>query len=240
MVDLGEATDRKQQSHLMKNRKLTVIYVENDPLLRSLIANLLRENESIANVHDFDSGEPAIAFAENFQADVALIDFALGTNVMDGIAVGTQLQRLNRSLGIVIHTQHSVRTVDAVAKLEKREAWSYFQKRADNNIDQLVAVLKSTSSGISGFFGDDDRGATSGELPKNVNLSKRQHLVLSMLATGVEPKTIAQNLNISFESVRKELSIAYSVLVPNPEPGMDLRVTSILRYQQLNNSIQDA
>jgi|GEM_PF-1115579 len=56
MVDLGEATDRKQQSHLMKNRKLTVIYVENDPLLRSLIANLLRENESIANVHDFDSG----------------------------------------------------------------------------------------------------------------------------------------------------------------------------------------
>ena len=91
MVDLGEATDRKQQSHLMKNRKLTVIYVENDPLLRSLIANLLRENESIANVHDFDSGESAIAFAENFQADVALIDFALGTNVMDGIAVGTQL-----------------------------------------------------------------------------------------------------------------------------------------------------
>lgn len=240
MVDLGEATNRKQQSHLMKNRKLTVIYVENDPLLRSLIANLLRENESIANVHDFDSGESAIAFAENFQADVALIDFALGTNVMDGIAVGTQLQRLNRTLGIVIHTQHSVRTVDAVAKLEKREAWSYFQKRADNNIDQLVAVLKSTSAGISGFFGDDNHGATSGELPADINLSQRQHLVLSMLATGVEPKTIAQNLNISFESVRKELSNAYSVLVPNPEPGMDLRVTSILRYQQLNNSIQDA
>lgn len=42
MVDLGEATNRKQQSHLMKNRKLTVIYVENDPFFRSLIGNLLR------------------------------------------------------------------------------------------------------------------------------------------------------------------------------------------------------
>ena len=33
MVDLGEATDRKQQRLLMKNRKLTVIYVENAALL---------------------------------------------------------------------------------------------------------------------------------------------------------------------------------------------------------------
>jgi chemotaxis response regulator CheB len=45
-------------------------------LLRSLIANLLRANKSISHGHDFDSGEPAIAFAERFQPDVALIDFA--------------------------------------------------------------------------------------------------------------------------------------------------------------------
>jgi chemotaxis response regulator CheB len=45
-------------------------------LLRSLIANLLRANNSISHGHDFDSGEPAIAFAERFQPDVALIDFA--------------------------------------------------------------------------------------------------------------------------------------------------------------------
>jgi hypothetical protein len=38
MVDLGEATDRKQQRHLMKNRKLTVIYVENEALLHCRIA----------------------------------------------------------------------------------------------------------------------------------------------------------------------------------------------------------
>ena len=224
----------------MGNRKLTVIYVENDPLLRSLIANLLRANDSIVSVHEFDSGEPAITFAENHQADVALIDFALGANVMDGIAVGTQLQRLNANMGIVLHTQYSIKNIDAVAKLKGREAWSYFQKRADNNIDQLVGALKSTSSGISGVFGDMQDGANSSEMPSNIDLSQRQHLVLSMLATGVEPKTIARKLNISFESVRKDLSIAYSALVPNPEPGMDLRVTSILRYQQLNTHIHNA
>jgi hypothetical protein len=38
MVDLGEATDRKQQRHLMKNRKLSVIYVENEALLHCRIA----------------------------------------------------------------------------------------------------------------------------------------------------------------------------------------------------------
>jgi DNA-binding NarL/FixJ family response regulator len=237
---LPQSVDHDQQRHLMGNRKLTVIYVENDPLLRSLIANLLRANGSIANVHEFDSGEPAITFAENNQADVALIDFALGANVMDGIAVGTQLQRLIPNMGIVVHTQHSLTSLDTIARLNKRVAWSFFQKRADNNIDQLVGVLKSTSSGISQILGDEQDRANSGEMTTNIVLSQRQHLVLSMLATGVEPKSIAQKLNISFESVRKELSNAYSALVPNPEPGMDLRVTSILRYQQLNLHIQNA
>jgi hypothetical protein len=33
--------------------------------------------------------------------------------------------------------------------------------------------------------------------------------------------------------VRKDLSAAYAVLVPDPKPGSDLRITAILKYQNL-------
>ena len=219
----------------MVTRPLSVIYIENDPALRGLITSVLKSKSAISEVFDFGTGEEAIAFGSEFRAKVALIDISLGAQVMDGVAVGTQLRRLNEQIGIVLFTQHSFEAISSLVSLAKLEGWSYFQKRADSDLDQLVEVLKETSLGRSVVI-------AAGESDSSVNqemtaeLSSRQHLVLSMLATGVEPRAIAEKLNISFDSVRKDLSNAYSILVPNPEPGVDLRVTSILRYQQLTTS----
>jgi len=220
----------------MVDRPLSVIYVENDPALRGLITTVLRSKAAIAEVFDFETGEQAISFASEFKAKVALIDISLGSQAMDGVAVGTALQRLNHGIGIVLFTQHSLETISSLVNLADREAWSYFQKRADSDIDHLVEVLQVTALGRSVIVGDSDSTSLATQDAGAAELSSRQHLVLSMLATGVEPKSIAEKLNISFDSVRKDLSNAYSILVPNPEPGIDLRVTSILRYQQLTMS----
>lgn len=219
----------------MVDRPLSVIYVENDPALRGLITSVLKSKSAIAEVFDFESGEEAIAFGSEFRAKVALIDVSLGAQVMDGVAVGTQLRRLNEQIGIVLFTQHSIEAMSSLVNLSKLEGWSYFQKRADSDLDQLVDVLKETSLGRSVVIGDGEPNASVNQ-EMAAELSSRQHLVLSMLATGIEPKAIAEKLNISFDSVRKDLSNSYSILVPNPEPGIDLRVTSILRYQQLTTS----
>lgn len=216
-------------------RPLSVIYVENDPALRGLVSTVLRSKPAIGEVFDFSSGEEAIAFGSEFRAKVALIDVSLGAQVMDGVAVGTQLRRLNNQIGIVLFSQHSLGTITSLINLSKLDAWSYFQKRADSDLDQLVEVLKDTSMGQSVVI-EDGKSNTSADKLEVAELSSRQHLVLSMLATGIEPKAIADKLGISFVSVRKDLSNAYQILVPNPEPGVDLRVTSILRYQQLVNS----
>lgn len=225
----------------MVTRPITVIYVENDPALRGLVTSVLKRSPLIAAVHDFESGEEAIEFSNNVRAHVALIDISLGVQVMDGVAVGTHLRRLNSEIGIVLFTQHSLEGISSLVNLEKREAWSYFQKRADSDMDKLIEVLQVTSLGQSVIVGNAETAATNIPVSKNMELSSRQHLVLSMLATGIEPRSIAEKLDISFDSVRKDLSNAYSILVPEPEPGMDLRVTSILRYQQLtNSSIQHA
>jgi DNA-binding NarL/FixJ family response regulator len=221
---------------LMYKQPLSVIYVENDPALRGLVTTVLKSKPEVSKVFDFETGEEAISFAQQFIADVALIDVSLGSQVMDGVAVGTQLRILNSRIGIVLFTQHSFESISPLANPEKRDGWSFFQKQADSNIDQLVEVLQLTAQGKRAVISSDEAKLKGAESSTPVTLSTRQHLVLSMLATGIEPKAIAERLGISFDSVRKDLSNAYSILVPHPEPGTDLRVTSILRYQQLINS----
>lgn len=220
----------------MVTRPISVLYVENDPALRGLISSVLSQNPAISDVYDFGTGEEAIAFDLNVRAKVALIDISLGSQVLDGVAVGTQLRRQNEEIGIVLFTQHSLEGISSLVNLEKREAWSYFQKRADSDLEHLVEVLRVTALGRSVVVGNGKESTTGTHRPNSIELSSRQHLALSMLATGIEPKAIAEKLDISFDSVRKDLSNAYSILVPDPEPGMDLRVTSILRYQQLTTS----
>ena len=220
----------------MVNRPISVLYIENDPALRGLISSVLSQNPAISDVYDFGTGEEAIAFDLNVRAKVALIDISLGSQVLDGVAVGTQLRRQNEEIGIVLFTQHSLEGISSLVNLEKREAWSYFQKRADSDLEHLVEVLRVTALGRSVIVGNVEISTASNNKSNSIELSSRQHLALSMLATGIEPKAIAEKLDISFDSVRKDLSNAYSILVPDPEPGMDLRVTSILRYQQLTTS----
>ena len=220
----------------MPSRAFSVLYIENDPALRSLVAEVLRSKPEIAEVYDFGTGEEAIAFGANFLASVALIDVSLGAQAMDGVSVGTQLRLQNSNIGIVLFTQHSLESLSTLVDLEKRDGWSFFQKRADSNMDQLIEVLQLNAQGKRAVISTKESGSSASETSQAETLSSRQQLVLSMLAKGVEPKAIAENLNISFDSVRKDLSNAYSILVPNPEPGTDLRVTSILRYQQLINS----
>ena len=218
------------------NRALTVLYIENDPALRGLIANALRNHDSIFEVFEFESGEAAIAFAEHRRADVALLDISLGLGAIDGVATGSQLRRLNENIGIVLYSQLPQDIVDSLVTLEKREAWSYIPKRADMQIDHVVKILELTARGQSVDLSDDRLLGEQENQPKPSDLSPRQHIVLSLLATGVEPKYIAEKLEISFDSVRKDLSNAYSILVPNPKPGSDLRVTSILMYQRIMGS----
>jgi DNA-binding NarL/FixJ family response regulator len=220
----------------MLSQPISVIYVENDAALRGLVATILRSKPAISDVFDFQTGEEAISFAENYIADVALIDVSLGSQVMDGLAVGTKLRLLNINIGIVLFTQHSLETLSPLTNVEKQEGWSFFQKRADSNLDELVDVLELTSQGQSVIVTSSEENPDGSELSMPGELSSRQHLVLSMLATGIEPRAISEKLGISFDSVRRDLSNAYSILVPSPAPGTDLRVTSILRYQQIINS----
>lgn len=214
--------------------KLKVLYVENDSTLRGLIANLLRTFPEVVEVFDFASGEAAISFAKENLANVALLDVSLGNGFLDGFATGKELRRDNPNIGIVLFSQNSFGAISGLLDFNGLEAWSYVEKKADIKIEELIAELKKAALGISNPRVSQHKNFLSSKHGIGTKLlSQRQNLIMSLLTTGFEPKYIADRLEISTEVVRKDLSLAYAILVPTPQPGSDLRISAILRYQKL-------
>ncbi|MEY4136939.1 MAG: hypothetical protein RL205_1067, partial [Actinomycetota bacterium] len=63
-------------------------------------------------------------------------------------------------------------------------------------------------------------------------LTPRQRAVMALAATGLSAPDISHRLAITQDSVRKDLSKAYRVLVPGDEGG-DLRTRAVLAYLRI-------
>lgn len=214
----------------LKNQ-LSVLYVENDPALRGIICKTLRSQASIHEVFDFPSGESAVQCPNIKKVDVALIDLSLGYGMMDGLATGLELRRLNEFIGVVIYSQHSFETVKRIIDFDRFEAWSYLPKEATTRIDRIVEILEVTAKGQRVIAAGS--GGSNPDTSPIERLTPRQHSAMSLLASGFDSRTIASKLDVSLESVRKDLSAAYAILIPEPKPGMDLRVAAIIQHQRL-------
>lgn len=216
---------------------MKILYVENDSALRGLLANLLSNFDLVESVVDFATGEDAIKFAKSSKVSVALLDIHLGSGVLNGLATGNELRRIDPGVGLVMYSQIPLETIANLVELRGMEAWSYLEKKANVNLEDIVQVLHSAALGKSNYNWSKHKIQ---KLPKDGvsvdSLTRRQNIVMSLLASGFEPKLIAARLEISVESVRKDLSSAYAVLMPNPEVGKDLRISAILKYQSIVGS----
>jgi DNA-binding NarL/FixJ family response regulator len=69
-------------------RATRVLYIENDPALRSLLGTMLASSSSLEIVGKFGLASEAIENQVEAKADVALIDFSLEPNGLNGIELG--------------------------------------------------------------------------------------------------------------------------------------------------------
>ena len=96
-------------------RPTRVLYVENDPALRGIVAAMLRSSPALEVVAACSDATEALAQVEAETLDVALLDLALGKHSLNGTELGLVLRERNPNVGIVIFTQHVV--PDFVASL---------------------------------------------------------------------------------------------------------------------------
>jgi DNA-binding NarL/FixJ family response regulator len=208
---------------------LRVLYVEDDPMLREMLATQLRADSRIGTVEAFGTAREVVDGASS-DPDVALIDLALGHGQPSGIEVGLALRATRRGLPIVIFSQYRVPNVDDAVPPREREGWSFMQKGSRVGIDELVQVLVGAVDGVEYKSTEEAAKSADAVLAK---LSPRQREVIALAASGYDAVGIAERLHLAHVSVRRELSLAYRVLVPEPKPGTDLRTAAVLEYLRL-------
>lgn len=209
-------------------RPTRVIYVENDPTLRSMMVRALEPFSEISIVLSAGSSEEVLSSDAATVADVALLDLALGAQSLTGVELGLSLRQMNENIGIVIYSQHVI--PDYVRSMQEHlsQAWSFVEKSSDTDFDGLVRILKQTAAGESITQASAKRPESAGD--RAWQMTDRQHEIMALAVQGLDAPAIAERLGIAPITVRKNLSRIYEILVPDPAPGTDLRTSAVLRY----------
>jgi len=216
-----------------------VIYVENDSALRQFLQESLAQEPGIELIGTYSDGISALNRAVAKKADVALIDFGLDTDGLNGIELGIALREINEYIGIVIYSQFNVRKMVNRVPPKMRNGWSFFEKSGEMASGDYSKILKDTAVGKGNweeFFPTD---ATSDDVDLNpyYQLTSRQRSIISLLAQGISVQEISVRLDLAYGYVRKELSRAYDTLLPDASEGDDLKTLAILKYLQLVKTI---
>jgi DNA-binding NarL/FixJ family response regulator len=220
-------------------RSTRVMYVENDHALRQFLHQSLSKHQEIEIIGSFAGSDEALDRALVRKADVALIDFGLETNGLNGIELGIALRTINEYIGIVIYSQYKVHKMFKRVPPSMRNGWSFFEKSGEMSTDDYVKIIKETaiSKGNWEEFASLAEENVDPDMNRYYDLSSRQRSIIALMAQGVSVQEIGTRLDLSYAYVRKELSRAYSVLLPDAQEGEDFKTLAILKYLQLAKSL---
>lgn len=212
-----------------------LLYVENDPALRHILGQILRKSHDLEVLGDYGNSEDVLDRKLVRSADVALIDFALDQNGLNGIELGIALRNINEYIGIVIYSQYSVRPMVSRVPKEMRSGWSFFEKSANMEMKDYVEILSYTAASkgnweevLKSSFDENES-----EISLYFQLSPRQRSIMSLTSKGKNAHEIAKQMDLSYSYVRKELSRAYSALLPAATEQDDLKTLAVLKYLEI-------
>lgn len=216
-------------------RPTRVLYVENDSALRRILGEMLAQSANLELIRSVANADEALDRTLVRGADVALVDFSLDQNGLNGIELGIALRSINENIGVVIYSQYSVSQMVSRVPKAMRHGWSFFDKSAEMSLADYVAILRSTASSKGNWeslsAGEVDKVKTQSSI--YFQLSPQQRLIMTLSTQGKSAKEIAANLGLTYPYVRKELSRSYAVLLPDAKPSDDLKTMAVLKYTEL-------
>jgi len=187
----------------MPDSTSTVLLVDDHPLLRKGVSQLLELEDDIEVVGEASDGINAVQQALLLDPDLILLD--LGMKGMDGIETLEAMREADVSARIVVFTVSDDRS-DVVAAL-KSGADGYLLK--DTEPDELVNNIRSACSGkmvlsaqlaevLAMSLREDDKSQG-----RNLEaLTRREQQILKYIAEGLSNKLIGRKLDIAEATVK--------------------------------------
>jgi DNA-binding NarL/FixJ family response regulator len=181
-----------------------LLLVEDQPVVRSGLETLLSAAE-ISMVDVAQTAADAIEKAATTKADVVLLDIRLAEG--DGLAALARIKAERPTLPVLIYTGYD--NPSFAARAVALGAAGYLLKGATK--DELVTAIRRAAAGENLWTREELRRVTSAlAAPRttydlDVPLTRREMEVLTHIVEGHTNKRIADDLKISYETVKEHV-----------------------------------
>jgi len=187
----------------MAQNKNTVLLVDDHPLLRKGVRQLLELESDIEVVGEASNGADSIVMATELDPDLILLDLSM--KGMDGIETLIALRATEITSRIVVFTVSDDRT-DVVTAL-KSGADGYLLK--DTEPEELVESIRKACSGkmvlsdeLTEVLALSFRDEQKSRGPDLSTLTRRELQILKYIAEGLSNKLIGRKLDIVESTVK--------------------------------------
>jgi DNA-binding NarL/FixJ family response regulator len=179
--------------------------VDDHPLVRSGLMQLLSSEEGIDVVAGVKSGREAIDMVVEAAPDLVLMDVSMPG--MDGIAAAREMLRRRPSTRIVMLTSYAEE--ETVMAALDAGATGYMLKDAEP--EELVRAVRAAARGESPLAPRAARAvlASRGVKAHEGQLTPREGEVLELVGEGLANKQIARRLGISEKTVKAHLTSVF-------------------------------
>jgi DNA-binding NarL/FixJ family response regulator len=197
--------------------------VDDHPLFRQGLRNLLATHGDLCVVAEASDGEEAIECAQGVRPDVVLMDVSLPT--LNGLQATRQLKGLCPDVSVVVLTAYD--DEEQVYHAIRAGASAYHAK--DVSPERLVEVIRQVSqgrfvigdqvldeAGVGEWLLAEARRFGGGILDEETKflspLSSREMEILELIIKGMSNKEIAYQLGISHQTVKNHMTAILSKL----------------------------
>jgi DNA-binding NarL/FixJ family response regulator len=184
----------------MGEEVITVLVVDGHQTFAELLGVALRGQPDLRYVGHARNGEQALRLAAELRPDVILLDPELPD--ADGIAIAEMLRHRQPDTRVVILTASSEATL--VGRATAAGAAGFLSKNGALG-DVLHAVHTAHGGGMTvstDILARLLRSTTPVVGPRGGGLTAREHEVLELMGSGLDPRAIARRLGISVHTCR--------------------------------------
>ncbi len=178
----------------MLHKPITVLIVDDHPMVIEGLKTLLSDNERVHVKTFFTNGKDTLAFLEKETVDVILLDVNLPD--INGVEMVTKILNKRATINILGLSTYSEPSI--INQMIKNGVKGYLLKNATS--DELVNAITQAHNG-NFYFGSevqkilaDSVSNDHKDLPK---LTRREKHILSLIAEGKTTNIIAEELFIS-------------------------------------------
>jgi DNA-binding NarL/FixJ family response regulator len=189
---------------------ITVSIVDDEKGLRESIATFVNGSPGFRCLSNFSSAEAALKGLPEDKPDVVLMDINLGG--MTGIQCVERLKSLSPNMQILMLTVYE--DTDQIFRALEAGATGYLLKRSSPT--KLLQAIREVHAGGSPMSSSIARKVVASfqksKQTAPTHLSPREEMVLNCLAKGLTYKQIADQLDISIDTIRTYLRRVYEKL----------------------------